>query len=195
MESVTIHYFGRELANIQNANLRNFVCYCFGRFAPDDFYIAPASSTGKHPPECSLGEGGLVRHVKLACWWAECFIDCFALDSSDADCVRAAILLHDLYKIKKFPDLTHEQILARHGVILAHDIVADCLSRPEQIIGDYLDMIVRAIAGHMGKWTTPASAVPQLVLSDLVPLVVHLADYVASKRVNLDTILGNVPNE
>jgi len=199
MESMAINYFRCELTNIQNSNLKDFVYYCFEHFAPNDFYTAPASSTGKHHPECSLGEGGLVRHIKLTCWWAERFIDCFALDLSDADCVRAAVLLHDLYKTKVFPELTHEQIIARHGAMLAYDILSDQLWSfvfgPQHIESEYLDKIVRAIAGHMGRWTTPVSAIPQLQPLDLVPLVVYLADYVASQRVNLDTILGNNHNE
>lgn len=33
---------------------------------PDYFFKVPASSTGKYHPSFSLGEGGLVRHTKVA---------------------------------------------------------------------------------------------------------------------------------
>ena len=33
---------------------------------PDYFYEIPASSSGKYHPAFSLGDGGLVRHVKVA---------------------------------------------------------------------------------------------------------------------------------
>ena len=33
---------------------------------PDYFFEIPASSTGKYHPSYALGDGGLVRHVKVA---------------------------------------------------------------------------------------------------------------------------------
>ena len=43
---------------------------------PDYFYTMPASTSGLHHPQFSLGEGGLVRHTKAAVKIAmELFID------------------------------------------------------------------------------------------------------------------------
>ena len=58
---------------------------------PDYFYKIEASSTGKYHPPFSLGEGGLVRHVKVAVKFA-----------------------YDLFTIYKFDDDTKDLIIFSH---------------------------------------------------------------------------------
>ena len=57
--------FRRELEYIKDERIRKS-CEIILDMLPDYFYEIPASSTGKYHPDFSLGEGGLVRHVKVA---------------------------------------------------------------------------------------------------------------------------------
>jgi len=61
--------FKWELQSIHDENIRNFVVKCFDELCPDYFWTVPCSTSGKYHPQISLGEGGLVRHTKLAVWW------------------------------------------------------------------------------------------------------------------------------
>ena len=65
---------------------------------PDYFFEIPASSSGLYHPVFSLGEGGLVRHVKVAMRvLEEMFRDeAFGVyDDYKKDLIRMALLLHD----------------------------------------------------------------------------------------------------
>ena len=57
--------FKKEINYVKNANRRKDVKTLI-ELLPDYFFEVPASSTGKYHPEFALGEGGLVRHTKLA---------------------------------------------------------------------------------------------------------------------------------
>ena len=58
-------YFKKELSYIKNKNIKDS-CETMIGLPPDYFFQIPASSTGKYHPKFTLGDGGLVRHVKVA---------------------------------------------------------------------------------------------------------------------------------
>ena len=57
--------FNTEINYIKDKRLRDNLVIILNML-PDYFYEVPASSTGKYHPSFSLGEGGLVRHSKVA---------------------------------------------------------------------------------------------------------------------------------
>src|SRR5574344_1212805 len=57
--------FNKEISYIKDERLKKNLIILLNML-PDYFYHIATSSTGKYHPECSLGEGGLVRHVKVA---------------------------------------------------------------------------------------------------------------------------------
>ena len=57
--------FNKELTYIKNPKYRENAKKLI-ELLPDYFYEVAASSTGKYHPEFALGEGGLVRHTKVA---------------------------------------------------------------------------------------------------------------------------------
>lgn len=57
--------FTKELELIKDERIRKNTEIILD-LLPEYFYHIPASSTGKYHPNFSLGEGGLVRHVKVA---------------------------------------------------------------------------------------------------------------------------------
>ena len=67
---------------------------------PDYFYKIPASSTGKYHPSFSLGDGGLVRHTKVAVRIAKELLDnnvigTHSFNDNDKDLIIMALLLHE----------------------------------------------------------------------------------------------------
>ena len=66
--------FNNELSRFTNDNVRASAETILNML-PDYFYEIPASSTGKYHPSFSLGDGGLVRHVKAAMFFLEDMFD------------------------------------------------------------------------------------------------------------------------
>ena len=57
--------FKKELNYINNSRIKKSLIIMINKL-PDYFFEVPASSTGKYHPKFALGEGGLVRHTKVA---------------------------------------------------------------------------------------------------------------------------------
>ena len=89
--------FNAELNKFENDKVRKSAETIL-EMLPEYFYEIPASSTGKYHPSFSLGDKGLVRHVKVAMKiLEEMFNDeSFGVyDSYKKDLIRMALLLHD----------------------------------------------------------------------------------------------------
>lgn len=179
--------FRSELALIHDPNIRAFILRVFDKLAPEYFWIAPASTSGKYHPAISLGEGGIVRHTKLAVWWGVELMWASPQDwpNEEADEIIAALLLHDLKKngeaLSPSGRPTMDNATAIHGVYLGEQIEKRLYppgvdpTRQERVIID-------AIETHMGKWTAEGCRQPTSALERLV----HMADYCASRRVDAE---------
>ena len=85
---------------------------------PDYFFKVAASSTGKYHPSFSLGEGGLVRHTKVAIRIAKELLDNNSIGhkftSDEKDLLIISIMIHDGLKHgreeEKYTKLLKEQI-------------------------------------------------------------------------------------
>lgn len=186
--------FTRELATMHSEKIRNFVIKCFDELCPDYFWTVPCSTTGKYHPQISLGEGGLVRHVKLAIWWGFHLITALGMTSEFSDIsqyllideVTATLLLHDLIKNGKGLDLNgrplESGVTGTHGVTLAKKL----LDTDTPNIDSY-GRIIAGIAGHMGVWTTDPAYQPNNMedpVKRVFAQLIHLADYCASRKVD-----------
>ena len=196
--------FARELGWIADPAIHQFVLDVFDKFGHDFFWARPASLTGKYHPKASQGPGGLIRHVRLACYWGNELNRALLMDVKEkpptgkvggkyGDVIVAALILHDLMK-EGDPTLAanadrlgfpgSKLIGGCHGVDLANAIWNRMLNRQgtqEQIL------ILYGIAAHMGIWTLPPEYVPSNIPGDLaraICQVVHLADYAASRKVD-----------
>lgn len=185
--------FEHELAMIRNQEIRDFVIKCFDELCPDYFWTIPCSTSGKYHPQVSLGEGGLIRHVKLAIWWGLELMKAMPVNLENIptlkDEIIATLLLHDLIKNGKGLDLNgrplESGVTGTHGVILARKI---------EIIPElYLDndealcRITTGITCHMGIWTTNSLCKPDAVIDPTLRAfarLIHLADYCASRKVD-----------
>lgn len=149
---------------------------------PEKFWTIPASSTGKHHPEQSNGEGGLVRHVLATLYFARELFCCYSCTQDEQDIIYAALMLHDIGKAMDEP----------------HDIVAATnlrwLYKDQKLVSPMILAVIDGVRWHMGKWATGATDCHEDERgSKTFPtsftrtsMIVHLADYAASrKRVNL----------
>lgn len=180
--------FKKELQQIHDKDIRDFVLKVFDKLCPGYFWTCPCSTSGKYHPQVSLGEGGLVRHTKLAVWWGIELARAMELEKYHDEMV-ATLLLHDLIKNGKGLDTNgcplESGVTGTHGVTLAdkifknHDIPA--------LGSDTFDRIYKGIAGHMGIWTTDNRYRPNNMVRPVIQAfanLIHLADYCASRKVD-----------
>jgi 23S rRNA maturation-related 3'-5' exoribonuclease YhaM len=172
-ERARIDYMER-VNTIVDEDIKKFVTEAL-EGAPDEFWTASASASGlNHPPEDRI-EGGLLIHTIKALEVAESLFRFFGVeDETDRDIVRAALLLHDMYK-QGFPwtDATNSE----HGQICA------------MIVGEYAldnDYIKRriqlCISTHMSRWAYPMESFKNFVIPDKLQIVTALSDYIASRN-------------
>lgn len=193
----TSDYFTRELSYIKNDTLRKIVVDTLD-VSPKCIVSIPASSSGRYHPQYSLGEGGLMRHVKAAVGIAHCQIEtdifeCLGIDDSYTndelnmykDAAYAALILHDCCK----PDDT-----PKHGTRFDHPLLAAKLFK--EVATKYITkenmeymkvvipLIYRAIASHMGQFTTApyAKGVTLPRPNTAFEWFVHQCDYLASRK-------------
>jgi len=151
--------------------------------APDYFFIAAASSTGKYHPVCTNKEGGLIVHVKRAVYIANRLCEGWGIFLSDRDIVLSATILHDIAKTPSHDSrytyadfenhpINAEKYFAPLNVSGGLEITL-ALSRQEQINN--------CIKYHMGRWT-PKSIQKEIKDYTLQELCVYTADYTATTK-------------
>lgn len=168
--------FHKELGFIKNGEIRKMVANVLEN-VPDYFFTAPASSTGKYHPSFSLGEGGLVRHTKIA---VQIAVDLFTISpfftEDEQDCIVGALILHDSCKSGKDNDggyTKHEHPL------LACDLIDEFVEEDNM----YKEMIKDCIARHMGIWNT--NKYSDVILDkprSRMERYVHMCDYLSSRK-------------
>ena len=172
--------FMNELTMINDPEVFNLVQRCLTK-APNYFFGMPASTSGNHHPRQSLGEGGLVRHSRMLCFWAKELIRLKRFETVDLDCALASCILHDCCKCGYDDEATKYEF--RHPQ-LAASFVAE-IGSSLGINKAKLALITTAIASHMGQWNwnfdkenpkyLPKPATKQ-------ELFVHFCDYLASRK-------------
>lgn len=177
-----INYFTKEISYVKDASRRKDLRVLIG-LLPDYFFEIPASSTGKYHPEFASGEGGLVRHTKVAVRIAYELLNNntvgWKFPDIDKDLIIMALLLHDGLKC----GLEHSKYTKfDHPLLISHYIMEnkDKVSMPI----DDLRKMCSLIESHMGEWNydnyrkkevlpKPKSAEQRFV---------HMCDYLASKK-------------
>lgn len=197
-------YFEKEIGYIKNNALAQIVADTLDN-APECIVHIPASSSGRYHPSYSLGEGGLMRHVQAAVGIAHTLIQTdifknfiFGAESdpteteinSYADCVYAALILHDCMKPDNSPKHSTRFDHPLLGAQLFVDTAKDYFKKYDVSQGDniYLTyaipIIHSAIKSHMGQWTTAPYAKGVTLPAPVTPVeqFVHLMDYLGSRK-------------
>ncbi|MEC2266544.1 hypothetical protein ACR6EC_12235 [Bacillus subtilis] len=183
--------FQKYLDLMANPEIKAFAKFMLEK-APDYFFIIPASVSGKWHAPWSTDKGGLVRHVLMGCQVAYDLSRTFGLNDKETDMALAAMVGHDIIKYgldfdDRYMDMHPFMPRSYYGHYKSAGYVGDYSKTPE------FDTIMSAIERHMGnimtgEWTSVGGVKPETPLQ----YVVHLADYVASRKnlVHTDFISG-----
>lgn len=169
-----------EINYIKDERLKNNLIKIIDML-PNYIFTIPAASTGKYHPASSLGEGGLVRHIKTATRIAYELLNNESLNNfseHEKDLIYISIILHDGLKC----GMTQEKYTRFDHPILMSNFIKDSKDKLT-FIDEEIDYITRCIETHMGPWTKdfngneilrkPASKEERFV---------HMCDYLSSKR-------------
>lgn len=173
--------FKLELSYIKNAHFRENAEILLG-ILPNYFFEIPASSTGKYHPSFSLGNGGLVRHTKVAIRIAHDILEDesigYVFTEDEKDMILLALLLHDGVK---------EGIPQGKYTIFDHPIIVSNLIREHQkettLTEEELRLITEMIESHMGPWNT--NQYSNVVLpkpKNKYQKFVHMCDFLSSRK-------------
>lgn len=173
--------FNNELELIKNDRLRRS-CEVLLNELPDYFYEIPASSTGKYHPKFALGEGGLVRHTKVAVRIAYEIIKTQSIGNvftdDEKDLILISLMLHDGLK-EGFPK---EKYTKFDHPILAANFVKDEANLTE-LTSEEVKLISTNISSHMGEWNkSDYSDVTLPLPKNKYQKMVHMCDLLASRK-------------
>ena len=173
--------FNNELELIKNDRLRRS-CEVLLNELPDYFYEIPASSTGKYHPKFALGEGGLVRHTKVAVRIAYEIIKTQSIGNvftdDEKDIILISLMLHDGLK-EGFPK---EKYTKFDHPILAANFVKDKANLTE-LTSEEVKLISTNISSHMGEWNkSDYSDITLPLPKNKYQKMVHMCDLLASRK-------------
>ena len=173
--------FNNELELIKNDRLRRS-CEVLLNELPDYFYEIPASSTGKYHPKFALGEGGLVRHTKVAVRIAYEIIKTQSIGNvftdDEKDLILISLMLHDGLK-EGFPK---EKYTKFDHPILAANFVKDKANLTE-LTSEEVKLISTNISSHMGEWNkSDYSDITLPLPKNKYQKMVHMCDLLASRE-------------
>ena len=180
--NLRLNFFENELNDIKDDNLRAFAIHLITG-APDYFFTAPASSSGKFHPYFAREISGLVKHTRCVIFFAECNAASFNFDDYTRDMLIIAGLAHDIKK-QGNKDIG-ERTVWEHPE-LAHDYILEMQAKyPDLISFENATIIANAVLCHMGKWqhlkefTKDKKSFP--MPTSLFEFALQSADYMASR--------------
>ncbi len=181
-----VDVFNKELSYIKSNKYKEAAKIMIN-LLPDYFFEVPAASTGKYHPACCLGNGGLVRHTKVAVRVAFEFYNDEAITgifkSEEKDLMLVGLILHDGLKsgLQK-----SEYTLAEHPKLMA-DYIQDHKG-DLNLTDNEIEFLTNVIISHMGPWNTDYKGneiLPKPV--NKYQKFVHMCDYLASRKfLNVD---------
>lgn len=150
---------------------------------PDYFFEVPASSTGKYHPEFALGDGGLVRHTKVAVRIAYELLNNNTVgakfDDKDKDLIIMALILHDGVK----SGMEHSKYTKFDHPLLVSKLIMENKSKVSLDIDD-LRKLCTMIESHMGEWTFDSYQQKEVLPKPRTAeqRFVHMCDFLASRK-------------
>lgn len=162
-----------EVELIEDDELRAETLTALGRGIPEYFWEVPATSSGRYHNPFSRRRHGLWIHTKMVFAAYERFVDSFVqlglITETEADCGRAACLLHDMLKYGHSYE-EGDSTVKNHDLLGAHWLSSETeLPMP----------VVRACKTHNGDWYEGPS--PDYQDAPL-EILVHMADMAASTK-------------
>lgn len=149
---------------------------------PDYFFEVPASSTGKYHPAFALGDGGLVRHTKVAIRIGYELLNNDSIgnvfNAKEKDLMLMALLIHDGLKSgiskEKYTRFDHPLLIANY---MRENKEKTLLN------DDEIEFICNCVEAHMGQWNTDYNGNAILpVPKNKYQKFVHMCDFLASRK-------------
>ena len=181
MNTEKINMFQREINYIKTERYRENIKKLISCL-PDYFFEIPASSTWKYHPNYALGEGGLVRHTKVAVRIAYELLNDesigYQFKAEEKDMILMSLILHDGLKSgnpkEKYTRFDHPILMGNYVVENKEKIG---LTEEDAIFCS------DAIKTHMGNWITDYNGnevleKPKTKYQNFV----HMCDYLASRK-------------
>lgn len=177
-----INDFEKELSYIKNVDyvedLKKLI-----ELLPDYFFEVAASSTGKYHPSFSLGNGGLVRHTKVAVKIAyellsnPCIGDKYT--DREKDLMLIALTMHDGLKHGE----PKENYTRADHPLLVSKLIKENKGKLKMSDED-VSFICEVIDSHMGPWNTHPYTKEEIlpVPKNKFQNFVHMCDYLASRK-------------
>ena len=176
-----IKYFNTEINYIKNEVYREDIKFLIN-LLPDYFFQIPASSTGKYHPKFTLGDSGLVRHVKVAVLIAKDLLSDPSIgdkySDDEKDLMLMALILHDDLK----SGLTHNRYTQVDHPTLIKNYIIDNKDKLK-LSADELKFVGKVIESHMGPWNTDYNGNEVLEKPhNKYQKFVHMCDFLSSKK-------------
>ena len=173
--------FKEELKQIKDESLKESLIKIINKL-PDYWFTVPASSTGKYHPKYALGEGGLLRHSKVAMRIGyellqdECIGGKYT--NHEKDLMLMSLLVHDGLKL----GLPKEKYTRFDHPILMGNFIMD--NQEEfNLSEEDANFMNDVIKTHMGPWTTDYQGNEVLERPKTkYQNFVHMCDNLASKK-------------
>ena len=172
----------KEINYIKDSSRRKDLKILIG-LLPDYFFEVPAASTGKYHPDFAQGEGGLVRHTKVAVRIAQELLANNTVGAKfsdkDKDLIIMALILHDGVK----SGMEHSKYTKFDHPLLASKLIMENKGKVSLDIDD-LRKICSMIESHMGEWTFDTYQQKEVLPKPKTAeqRFVHMCDYLASRK-------------
>ncbi len=172
--------FKTEINYIKNPEYKNNAETLI-ELLPDYFFEVPASSTGKYHPSFAGGNGGLVRHTKVAVKIANELLNSMIGDvftQKEKDLMILVLILHDGLKHGD----PKEQYVRFDHPILAANFIKNNQSKTT-FTDSEIKFMMDTVSSHMGPFNTnPYSNVVLPVPQNKYQKFVHMCDLLASRK-------------
>ena len=173
--------FSKELSYIKSDSIRNSAITMIN-LLPDYFFEIPASSTGKYHPEFSLGDGGLVRHTKVAVKLANDLLnnECIGYSFTDIekDLIIFSLIIHDGLKEGKIKE---KYTVFNHPILIA-EYVNENKDKLDLTVEE-LKLVIHMLQSHMGQYNTNQySDIVLPIPNNKYERFVHMCDYLSSRK-------------
>ena len=173
--------FNKELSYIKNSKYRENAQKLID-LLPDYFYEVAASSTGKYHPAFALGEGGLVRHtkvaVKIAYELANNEVIGYSFTDNEKDLMIIALIMRDGLK---HGIVKEKYVRFDHPLLMASYIKEN--KDKTTFTDNEIEFLSNVISSHMGIYNTnPYSDVVLPVPHNKYQRFVHMCDFLASRK-------------
>lgn len=177
-----LELFKKEINYIQDPIRRKDIKTMLG-LLPNYFFEIPAASTGKYHPGFAQGEGGLVRHTKVAVRIAYELLNNNTVgakfNDKDKDLIIMALILHDGVK----SGMEHSKYTKFDHPLLVSKLLMENKDKFSLEIDDLRKMCTM-IESHMGEWNYDTYAQKEVLPKPKTAeqRFVHMCDYLASRK-------------